>query len=289
MAITTDVTMIGLGAMGSALAQALIRAGYSTTVWNRTPGKAARFQKLGANHAESFLEGLLASPVTLICVDNYDVSTKLVCDKDVEGHLSGKILIQLSTGTPKEATELAGRITGLGGKYLDGAIMAFPEAIGSADAQFLFAGAKDTYEQCKPILGCLGGDLRYFGADVAAPAVIDLAFLSQELATYLGAVHGAHICESENIRVDTFASILPAGHPARDLMLGIHSNKYDDPEATIAVWNGALTRIRTQASDAGINSEVPDFISQLFERAISDGYGEEDIHALIKVLRKNNS
>ena len=89
--------------------------------------------------------------------------------------------------------------------------------------------------------------------------------------------------------MDTFASILPAGHPARDLMLGIHSNKYDDPEATIAVWNGALTRIRTQASDAGINSEVPDFISQLFERAISDGYGEEDIHALIKVLRKNNS
>ncbi len=284
----TDLTVIGLGAMGGALAQAFLRAGHSITVWNRTPNKITPFLDLGAHSAANVSEALLASPITVICVDNYDVSTELITADNVIGNLYGKVLIQLSTGTPKEATELGSRITACGGKYIDGAIMAFPDDIGTEEAQFLFAGAEDTYEHCQPFLSCLGGDLRYLGSGVAAAAVIDLAFLTQELSTYLGAIHGANLCESENIGVDKYASILPDGHPAKDLVQVIHSEKYDAPEATIAVWDGALKRIRTQARDTGINSEVPDFISRLFKRAISAGYGEEDIASLIKVLRKGS-
>ncbi len=36
---TKRVSVIGLGNMGSALAEALINAGHEVTVWNRTPGK----------------------------------------------------------------------------------------------------------------------------------------------------------------------------------------------------------------------------------------------------------
>jgi 3-hydroxyisobutyrate dehydrogenase-like beta-hydroxyacid dehydrogenase len=284
----SDVTVIGLGAMGGALAQAFMRAGYSITVWNRTPDKAIPFLDVGAHQAENISVALQASPVTVICVDNYDVSTKLIADESVGGRLSGKVLVQLSTGTPKDAIEFGSRVVACGGKYIDGAIMVFPESIGTDEAQFLFAGVEDTYERCKPVLNCLGGDLRYLGSNIAAAAVIDLAYLTQELSTCLGAIHGAHICESENIGVDTFASILPDGHPAKDLLRVIYSNKYDAPEATLSVWNGVLQRIRTQARDTGINSEIPDSFSPLFKRAISAGYGEQEIAALIKVLKKES-
>jgi 3-hydroxyisobutyrate dehydrogenase-like beta-hydroxyacid dehydrogenase len=43
-----------------------------------------------------------------------------------------------------------------------------------------------------------------------------------------------------------------------------------------------------QARDTGINSEIPDFVSRLFKRAISAGYGEEDVAALIKVLKRDS-
>jgi 3-hydroxyisobutyrate dehydrogenase-like beta-hydroxyacid dehydrogenase len=284
----TDVTMIGLGAMGGALADALMRAGYSITVWNRTPDKALPFADMGAHRAESISGAFEASPVIVMCVDNYDVSKDLIGRKSAKEDLSGKTLIQLSTGTPKDAAEFSSRILACGGQYIDGAIMAFPENIGSEEAMFLIAGEEDTYEQCKPILACLGGDLRYLGSETTATAVIDLAYLTQEMSTYLGAIHGALLCESENVGIDIFASVLPDGHPAKDLMRVIHANKFDDPEATLVVWNGALQRIQMQAHDTGINSDIPDFVSALFKRAISAGYGEENIAALIKVLRRDS-
>jgi hypothetical protein len=46
-----------------------------------------------------------------------------------------------------------------------------------------------------------------------------------------------------------------------------------------------VERIRGQAVDARINGEIPDFISGFIKRAIAAGHGEEDIAALIKVLR----
>ena len=284
----TDVTLIGLGAMGGALADALMRAGYSITVWNRTPDKALPFVDRGAHRAESISGAFEASPVIVMCVDNYDVSKDLIGRRSAAENLSGKTLIQLSTGTPKDAAEFSSRISACGGQYIDGAIMAFPENIGSEEAMFLIAGDEDTYEQCKPILVCLGGDLRYLGSEITAAAVIDLAYLTQEMSTCLGAIHGALLCESENVGIDIFASVLPDGHPAKDLMRVIHANKFDDPEATLVVWNGALQRIQMQARDTGINSDIPDFVSGLFKRAISAGYGEEDIAALIKVLRRDS-
>lgn len=49
--------------------------------------------------------------------------------------------------------------------------------------------------------------------------------------------------------------------------------------------DGTRVRILSQAHDAGINCEIPHFVTGLFERAIAAGHGEEDVAALVKVLR----
>ena len=43
-----DVTVLGLGMMGTTLAQLLLRAGHRVHVWNRTPAKAAALASVGA-------------------------------------------------------------------------------------------------------------------------------------------------------------------------------------------------------------------------------------------------
>ena len=203
----TDVTMIGLGAMGSALARAFLGAGHGVTVWNRTSSKTDALLSLGACGASSISEAVKASPIIVICIDNYEYSKKLIAENCPGQCLSGRTLIQLSTGSPNEANEFEEFIRGFNCEYIDGAIMPYPEEVGDTDAMFLFAGPEETYDRCLPILNCLGGDLRYLGTNIKAASALDMALLTQSLCSYLGLIHGSLICESENISVGEFAAM----------------------------------------------------------------------------------
>jgi 3-hydroxyisobutyrate dehydrogenase-like beta-hydroxyacid dehydrogenase len=123
------VSVIGLGAMGSALARALLGAGHSVTVWNRTASSMGPLVALGANDATSVADAVQASSMVLVCVDNYSVTRSLLDIGDVTPHLSGRTLIQLSTGTPREARESEGWASKHGAGYLDGAILGLPRLL----------------------------------------------------------------------------------------------------------------------------------------------------------------
>jgi 3-hydroxyisobutyrate dehydrogenase-like beta-hydroxyacid dehydrogenase len=281
----TDVSLIGLGAMGSALARAFIGAGHSLTIWNRTTARMTPLLSRGAIAANSPADAAKASKVCFFCVDNYSVTRNLIENTGMLESLSGRTLVQLSTGTPAEARDLARWLSTHGVNVLDGAILPYPDGIGTAEAQILFAGPTDIYKSCKPILDCLGGDLRHVSEEVGAAAVLDMALLTHQLSNYLGVWHGARVCEAEGLGVDVFASMLPPDDPAAHLAWRIHKAEYDNPGATLEVWNAALDRIVEHARDANINPEIPELISSLFRRAIALGHGNRDIATIIEVLR----
>jgi len=284
----SDVTLIGLGAMGSALAHAFLRAGHKVTVWNRTQSKTEPFVAAGAKSAISVSDAVETSPITVICIDNYELTNNLISENNLGDILANRTLIQLSTGTPKEAVELQALVTNFDCEYIDGAIMVYPDEVGSEDALFLFAGNETAYQKYQPLLNCLGGDLRYLGSNISAAASLDMAILTHELCSYLGAIHGVQICESQGINPELLASMFPQDDSARKLIKVISSDAYTDTGATLTVWDAALQRVQSQADDTGINSEIPDLISSLFKRAIVAGYGEEDVASIFKVMRKKS-
>ena len=72
------VGVIGLGTMGSAMAGHLVRAGHPTTVWNRTPGRAAELVALGATEAaDPAAVGRAADVVVISVSDTPDVEAVL--------------------------------------------------------------------------------------------------------------------------------------------------------------------------------------------------------------------
>jgi 3-hydroxyisobutyrate dehydrogenase-like beta-hydroxyacid dehydrogenase len=285
----SDVTLIGLGAMGNALAHAFLRAGHTITVWNRTQSKTEPLVAIGAKSTANISDAVEASPISVICIDNYELTKNLISENNLGEILANRTLIQLSTGTPKEAVELQALVTKFDCEYVDGAIMLFPEEVGSEDALFLFAGNETAYQKCQPLLSCLGGDLRYLGPNISAAASLDVAMLTHELCSYLGAIHGVQVCESQGVNPELLASMYPQDNSARKQIEVISSDTYTDPGATLTVWGAALQRVQSQADDAEINSEVPDFISSLFKRAIAAGHGEEHVASIIKVMRDQSA
>jgi len=278
----SDVTVMGLGSMGSALARALIAAKYAVTVWNRTPARAAPLVELGAIVATSVRVAVAASPIVIICIDNYVGSHSLLADEDV----AGRTLIQLSTGTPQEAREAEIWAKQHGAAYLDGAIMEYPSAVGSDTALILVSGPRAEYDRAESLLKSLAGNLRYLGENIAGAAALDMALLSKTLGLMLGVIHGARICEAEEVSTDLYASLLPPTEDSRSFAGTIARDAFADPGATMNTWYGAVQRIEQQALDARINGELPAFLNSLFRRGIAAGHGGEDMTALIKVLRK---
>ena len=284
----SDVTLIGLGAMGSALAHAFLRAGHTITVWNRTQSKTEPLVAIGAKAATNVSDAVETSPITVICIDNYELTNNLISENNLGEILAKRTLVQLTTGTPKEAAELQALVTNFDCEYIDGAIMVYPDGVSSEDALFLFAGNETTYQKYQPLLSCLGGDLRYLGPNISTAASLDMALLTHELCSFLGAIHGVQICESQGIDPELLASMFPQDDVARKPIKIISSDAYTDPGATLTVFDAALQRVQSQADDTGINSEIPDLISSLFKRAIAAGYGEEDVASIIKVMRNQS-
>lgn len=279
------ISVIGLGSMGGALARTLQTAGYDVTVWNRTPQKMQPYLSNGATGASSLAEAVQASPVTLVCVDNYGTTRRLLAAEDVFPHLRGRTLIQLSTGTPQDARDFAAWLAPEGISYLDGAILGSPGSVGTQNVHLMFAGDKAVFDQCQPLLDCLG-PVDYVGENIGAASAFDLVRLSLAYGVIVGSVHGARILESEQLGLDRYNSLF-AGRPYMWLMKNIQDEAYADPPATVEVWNDALLVILRQAQTMGINSEFPEFVSGLFERTIQAGYGQEDVAALVKVLRSD--
>ena len=153
----SDITVIGLGLMGSALARTIQRAGHDLTVWNRSPAKMQPFIDDNVVGVPDVVSAITASSVILICIDNYAVTNTMLQSDENAPLLAGRTVVQLSTGTPKEACEASEWMAARDVTYLDGAILAGPDEIGTDEAQILLSGDVAAHDRTGHLLECLGG------------------------------------------------------------------------------------------------------------------------------------
>lgn len=281
----SDITLIGLGSMGTALGRTLLRGGRSLSVWNRSSAKMAEMLSLGAVPTTDPAPAIAESPITVVCIADYGATNTLMNTPEVQATLPGRTIVQLSTGTPAEAREAGAFFHDHGAHYIDGAIMAFPEGIGLANTMILFSGDEDVWPSCHKAFEPLGGDLRYVGANAGAAAALDFALLTRTLAMVLGIAHGARVCVAEGVDLASYVAAVDHGNDPSVFAEAIVSRNFVNPGATMNVWRHALHRIRDHAHDTAIGSDVPDFIESIFAKAVALGHGEHHVAALVEGLK----
>jgi 3-hydroxyisobutyrate dehydrogenase-like beta-hydroxyacid dehydrogenase len=284
----SEVSTLGLGLMGSALARAFVEARHGVTVWNRSPAKVQALVQLGATAANSVSAALAASPVVLICIDSYQTTQTLFEAPDVIKLLPGRVIVQLTTGSPNEARNAAAWFSSHGALYLDGAILGGPANIATPRAMILYSGSRELFDRSSALLRVLGPGTRFVGENIGAAAAIDMAWLARHCGTYAGVAHGAAICEAEGADLEIYASLFAEGDTARSMINIIKNGAFANPPATLSVWHAVLQRLQEQARATGISSEVPDLVASIMGRAAAAGFGEEHVAAIVKVLRKEH-
>lgn len=285
-----EVTVLGLGSMGSTIAQLFIDQGRRVTVWNRSPEKAEDLVKKGAVLAKTAEAAVRASTLVVMCVYDYKAADAILGAPGVARAMTGRVFVQLTTGSPDDARKAMAWSTQHGANYLDGAIQAAPSQMGQPDTSVLLSGDQATYRTVELLLKDLAGNIVYLGDQIEAAATMDLATLSYVYGATVGFLHGARIAESEGLDVSQYGKIVKEISPSFGAFFQhegsvIQSGDFTITESPLRISVEATQRILQSSQDAGLNTEFPAFVADLLKRADAAGLGNQELASLIKVLR----
>ncbi|MGI5198663.1 NAD(P)-dependent oxidoreductase [Streptomyces sp. CA-288835] len=282
-----QVSVLGLGAMGTALAEALVKAGYATTVWNRSPGKAERLVARGASAATTSGDAVRAGGLVIVCLLDH-ASVHEVLDP-LSDDLAGRTLINVTTTSPAQSRELAAWAARTGVAYLDGGILAVPQMIGRPGASVLYSGSAEVFHQHKPLLD-LWGSSTYFGEDAGLASLYDLALLSGMYVMFAGFMHGAAMVAPAGVTAGEFATMAAPWLTAMTGAFQEFAEVIDGGDYTVdgqqSLRFSDLGDILTASSEQGISTEVVATVQRLIQRQIDAGHGEEGFARIFESIRQ---
>jgi 3-hydroxyisobutyrate dehydrogenase-like beta-hydroxyacid dehydrogenase len=282
------VTVLGLGMMGSALAGAFLEAGHPTTVWNRSVEKAEPLLARGAKHAASLHDAVAASPLVVVCLTDY-TAARAVLDQ-LDASLDGRVVVNMTSGTSQEAQEAAEWAQTRGAAYLDGAIMAVPQGIGTEDAAIIYSGPRSAFDRHEPTLQRLAANTAHLGEDPRLTALHEVAVLGIMWGALNGFLHGAAVLRAAGVDAAPFASLAAGGMGTIAGWLPgyaqqIDEEKYPALDATIDTHLAAMEHAVHETEALGVSTELPTFTKALADRAAAAGRGAEGYAALIEQFR----
>ncbi|WP_372348398.1 NAD(P)-dependent oxidoreductase [Streptomyces sp. KL116D] len=282
----TDVSILGLGAMGSALAETLVKAGVRTTVWNRSAGKAEALVARGATEAASAAEAVRASRLVIACLYDHDsvheVLAPLVDD------LAGRALVNLTTTKPEQARQSAAWAAQAQIAYLDGGIMAVPSMIGQPGASILYSGSEEVFREHAPLLDQWATST-YFGEDAGLASLYDFALLSSMYVMFAGFMQGAAMLAPAGVSAGRFAELATPWLTAMSGQLEGYAKVIDGGDYTVlgqqSLTFSNLGLFIEAITDQGVSPEPVAMVQRLIQQQVDAGRGTEGFARIIESIK----
>ncbi|TMR21639.1 NAD(P)-dependent oxidoreductase [Nonomuraea turkmeniaca] len=284
----SDVTIVGLGPMGSAMAETLLAAGHRVKVWNRTASKAEPLLAKGAGQAATAADG------DLLVVSQ--ISYQAMYDSIGDARLDGKVLVNLSSDSPERLRAAARWVAGRGGTLITGGIMVPPPGIGQPGAYTFYSGPKDVLDQHATTLEALS-EITYVGEDEGLAMMYyqaQLLIFWSSLTSHMHAMAmlrtaGVSPLEFLPFAQETFTQLGSDDGPmayAKILAEEFEAETYPGEQNSLRMQAVGLGHVVEALEEAGMETTVPNALKRLFERADAEGRGHEGLGTVIESIRK---
>jgi 3-hydroxyisobutyrate dehydrogenase-like beta-hydroxyacid dehydrogenase len=283
---TTRVTVLGLGDMGSAIAKTFVDRGYRTTVWNRTASKSAPLVDAGATAAATAAEAVAASPLVVVCVlDSAAVDEVLDA---IDGAVAGRVLVNLTSGSPGHARTIERWASECGAEYLDGKILGDPPYVGTPNVLFPFSGSRSAFDAHESTLRELGS-ITYHGEDAGLAAVEFLAQVAVGYELLIGFLHALRLVQAEGVDVAEFAERVAgtmAGYAPLLTSIGkaVESGEYPPDLGPLDVQAALMDDLISHRVSIGVEAVRMREVKELMDRRIAGGHGQEGFASLFELL-----
>jgi 3-hydroxyisobutyrate dehydrogenase/2-hydroxy-3-oxopropionate reductase len=277
-----EVAVLGLGAMGSRIAQRLLDAGHDVVVWNRSPGKAAELIELGAVQAASPAEaaGRAEAVLTMLA----DPAALREVTEGPEGIAAGAdgntTLIEMSTVGGDAVARLAAALPPDVG-LLDAPVFgSLPEA-DSGTLTILVGGPPELFARWAPILSALGTPMHIgpLGTGAAAKLVVNTALFGAlgVLGEALALARGLGLSDERAFEV---LAASPVASQAERRRPAIESGDYP-PRFALSLALKDADLVAQAARTAGLDLRVTAAARTWLEDAAVGGWGERDYSAVL--------
>ncbi|PLZ00715.1 oxidoreductase [Burkholderia sp. WAC0059] len=150
-----DIGFIGLGEMGTAMVENMLKAGHRVRVWNRSPQRAQPLVAAGAEIVATPLEAFAGDAVFSMLAD--DAALHEVIDaRLLEQAPRGIVHVNMATISVALASELARVHAERGLHYVAAPVLGRPDVARAAKLTIVAAGAAEAIDRVQPVLDAIG-------------------------------------------------------------------------------------------------------------------------------------
>ncbi|GAA1587024.1 NAD(P)-dependent oxidoreductase [Kribbella sancticallisti] len=289
-----DVSVLGLGQMGTAIAERLIRAGHQVSVWNRSKGKADSLVVEGAFELAAAHQAWDRSDVCITMVaDSQALADIALAPGGGIAHTAsgkGKTLIDMSTVSAEVSREVADAAAGAGVEYLRAPVSGNPGVVRAGNLTIIASGEDAVFTSVESLLRDIGPQVFYAGEGDAA-RIIKLALNLMVAGTAELLAECVALAESHDVRRDKLLEVVAASAVASPLVkYKIGPLLADDYTSTFSsrLMHKDLDLVLGAAAAGGVPMPVTGVVHQLLQACISTGLGELDFMSLLVRLQRES-
>jgi 3-hydroxyisobutyrate dehydrogenase-like beta-hydroxyacid dehydrogenase len=286
------IGFIGLGNLGTPIAENLLQKGHTLTVYNRTAAKAQPLAEQGATVATSVKELTAACDVVFsIVADDAALNLLTLGDDGIAANLkAGGIHISMSTILPATAASLQAVHQQHGSYYVASPIMGRPEAARARKMNILASGDAAVIEIIKPLLtdgGAAG--VWEFGADITAANVAKLCSNFMIVSAIEAMAEAVNLASKSGIDAAKWHAMLtqtlftsPVYVNYGNMLL---KEAYAPGGFALRLGLKDVNLVLSQAQQAGAVMPTGDLLKKQLDTCMENGFGEFDWTAIAMALK----
>jgi len=277
-----QIGVIGLGLIGTALTERLLKAGFGAVVYNRTRAKAEPLLALGAQWSDNPL-----ARCERVLISLYTTETVEEVLQKMDGETRpGQILVDTTTGDPGQIVALGARLAQRGVFYLDAPVSGSSEQTRRGEVTTIVGGDRRAFEACRDLFQCFSQKTFHVGA---CGSGAKMKLVSNLVMGLNRAALAEGLVFAEAIGVDANGAL-------RVLQESMAYSRVMDTKGEKMIHGDFQTQARlTQhlkdvrlmldaAAATGLNLPLSKVHSELLQKAEAAGYGEADNSAIIRAF-----
>jgi 3-hydroxyisobutyrate dehydrogenase len=285
-----SVAILGLGIMGSGMANRLLSANFTLAVYNRNREKCISFARAGAFVADSPRQAASRSQIILSMVADDAASRDVWLGEEgaLKGAPAGSVLIESSTLSGDWIQELASKAAEHGCQFLDAPVTGTKPHAASGELLFLVGGSAEALDAARPVFSVLGRDVVHLGptGSGALMKLVNNFVCGVQAASFAEAVS---LVDAGGLDRAKAMSILTGGAPGSGIVKRvaerIAANDFT-PNFALRWMAKDISYAMQDASTKGISLQTAAAALAVFQQAIAEGHGDEDFSAVSKSAKK---